>query len=227
MLNFLPGLKLVALTGSVAANNSQKDDDIDLFFITTPHTLWLIRPLVISLISLFFRRRYPQEDHSHSPNAFCPNLWLDSTSLTIPPLKQSLYTAHEVLQILPLLDKEGTCQHFIKANDWTKKYLANAYTSLTNNNNRHSGPRPGIHPHIIANRHLASEICSLTLAPLNYLFYLIQLLYMHPKKTSESVNLHSAFLHTTDFSSRLDTHLSNQSHTLVIRRGGSIRKLNI
>ena len=210
LLNHFPGLRMVALTGSVAANNSGKDDDIDLMFITDPHVLWLVRPIVIILMTLFFRRRYPQEDHAHAPNAFCPNLWLDSFALVIPSSKQSLYTAHEVLQIIPLLDREGTYRRFIQANSWTKKYLANAYTSLTNPNNRHSGPGPGIHPHTIPIRQLSSVICKLFLAPLNYLFYLIQLLYMSPKKTTETVHLHAAFLHTADFSSKLDSYLKTK-----------------
>lgn len=212
-LRFVPGLRLVALTGSVAANNTKKDDDIDLIFITSPHTLWLVRPLVISLITLFFRRRYPQEDHAHAPNAFCPNLWLDTLSLAIPSSKQSLYTAHEVLQIVPLLDREGTYGCFIQANSWTKKYLANAYTSLTNPNNRHSGPGPGTHPHTTPIYYLSSVVGKLLLAPLNYFFYLIQLLYMSPKKTTETVHLHAAFLHTADFSTRLDAHLNSHNST--------------
>lgn len=194
LLKYFPGLRLVALTGSVAAENSKKDDDIDLFFITAPHTLWLVRPLVIGLIAIFFRRRHPLEDPAHAPNAFCPNLWLDTLSLTIANPRRSLYTAHEVLQTVPLLDRGDTYQSFLKANSWTKKYLANAYTSLTSQNL--SLPSPDI-------RHLRSENLSFLLAPLNLVFFLFQFIYMLPKKTTETVNLHAAHLHTTDYSAKL------------------------
>ncbi|KKT39787.1 hypothetical protein A3K29_01145 [Candidatus Collierbacteria bacterium RIFOXYB2_FULL_46_14] len=190
-LRFVPGLRLVALTGSVAAGNSYPNDDIDLFFITSPHCLWLVRPLVIILISIFFRRRHPGEDHSKAANAFCPNLWLDSLSLAVPENKRNLYTAHEVLQTIPLLDRGDTYLAFLHENRWAKRFLANAFSSLAS-----------------AHKPLRSaEILYNLFAPLNYIFYLIQLLYMNPKKTSEVVHLHAAFLHTTDFASAISHHL--------------------
>ena len=196
LLKHFPGLRLIALTGSVAARNAKKDDDIDLFFITTPHALWLVRPLVICILTIFFRRRHPLEDPAHAPNAFCPNFWLDTLSLTIDDSKQSLFTAHEVLQIIPLLDRGDTYQSFLKANAWTKKYLANAYLasiSISSVGANHDSP--------------ATIPVSLLLAPLNLIFFLFQFLYMLPKKTTETVNLHVAHLHTTDYSSQLDAYL--------------------
>ena len=192
LLKQFPGLRLIALTGSVAARNAKIDDDIDLFFITAPHTLWLVRPLVICILTIFFRRRHPLEDPAHAPNAFCPNFWLDTLSLTIDDSKQSLYTAHEVLQIVPLLDRGDTYQSFLKANAWTKKYLANAYLasiSISSVGANHDSP--------------ATIPVSLLLAPFNLIFFFFQFLYMFPKKTTETVNLHAAHLHTTDYSAKL------------------------
>ncbi len=198
ILKFIPGLRLIALTGSVAAKNSYPDDDIDLFFITSPHALWLVRPIVLFTISLFFRRRHPGEDHSQATNAFCPNLWLDSLSIKVPINKRNLYTAHEVLQIVPLLDRGDTYQSFLFHNSWVKRYLANAYHSLTSTSNS---------PKSSENRHLRSKSLNLVLVPFNYISYIIQLLYMRPKKTTETVHLHAAYLHTTDFSSKINKHL--------------------
>ncbi|KKT30059.1 MAG: hypothetical protein UW41_C0007G0024 [Candidatus Collierbacteria bacterium GW2011_GWC2_44_18] len=202
VLKFVPGLRMIALSGSVAAGNAHPTDDIDLFFITSPYCLWLVRPLVVLLISLFFRRRHPGEDHSMTADAFCPNLWLDTLSISIPDNKRNLYTAHEVLQTIPLLDRGDTYRTFLFENRWTKRYLANAYTTLT-----HS---------VIARKRPACRQAGATwqsipllliFAPLNYLFFLIQLLYMNPKKTSEVVHLHAAFLHTTDFAGAISHHL--------------------
>ncbi len=200
-LRFLPGLRLVALTGSVAAGNSHPHDDIDLLFVTSPYCLWLVRPVVIILMSLFFRRRHPGEDHSTAVDAFCPNLWLDSLSLSVPIDKRNLYTAHEVLQVVPLLDRGDTYRTFLYENRWTKKYLANAYTSLI----LQKGPRHFDRVKRVEKSH--SMLIFYVLAPLNYLFYLIQLLYMSPKKTGETVHLHAAFLHTTDFAGAISHHL--------------------
>lgn len=190
ILKFVPGVRLMALTGSVAAQNSHPGDDIDLFFITSPHTLWLVRPVVLFLTSIFFRRRYPGEDHSTATDAFCPNLWLDATALALPRSKRNLYTAHEVLQIVPLLDRGNTYQSFLYQNRWVKKYLANAYDQIAHGSRSEKGNN-----------------FSVIFSPFNLIFFFLQILYMRPKKTTETVHLHGAFLHTTDFASKIDQYL--------------------
>ena len=115
-LSLIPTIKLVALTGSFAANNAKKKDDIDLFIVTSAHTLWLTRP-----ICLLF------------PKIFCFNLWLDESALSVPQSKHTLYTAHEILQAKPLFDRTNIYAKFIYSNPWTQKYLANAYQIATSN----------------------------------------------------------------------------------------------
>lgn len=195
VLKYVPGLRLLALTGSVAAQNSRPLDDIDLLLITTPHSIWLVRPLVILIISLFFKRRHPYESHNAAANAFCPNLWLDTLSLSVPANKRNLYTAHEVLQIKPLIDKNNTFQAFLQANSWTSQFLANAYSLQRNKKVKVKSD---------------SKLFSLAI-PFNTLFYIFQRLYMKPKITTESVGLHYAYLHTVDFETLINSHLYKDS----------------
>ncbi|SRR5258706_1360835 len=201
VLKYLPGLRFVGLTGSVAAKNSKPQDDIDLLIITAPHVLWLVRPFVLLLISLFFRRRHPKENPAQATNAFCPNLWLDTTSFSVPKNKRNLYTAHEILQVLPVLDKDQTHQRFLQANSWSSQFLANAYQARIQESSmsRVIPAKAGIHQIIPK-----SSTFFLFLAPFNYLFFFLQFLYMFPKRTSEVVHPHAAFLHTTNFSEQLD-----------------------
>ena len=209
VIRWAPGIQMIAITGSVAAGNARAEDDIDLLVVTSANMLWVVRPLILLLISIFFRRRLPHEDPSKSKDAFCPNLWLDQKSLILPISKRNLYTAHEVLQVIPIFDKEHTYNQFIHRNSWTKHFLANAYSAaISGYKNRHSGLGParvlGTRGESIQIKHLIS----IFLIPLNHLFYLVQLLYMLPKKTSETVNLHAAFLHTNSYSENLARHLS-------------------
>jgi len=190
----IPLIRLIALTGSVAAKNTKTDDDIDLLIITKGNTLWLVRPLFLFLLSCRFPRRHPGDSSFKTANAFCPNLWLDTSALTIPKNRQNLYTAHEVLQIKPLLDRGQTYQEFITANNWTKHFLANAYSSFSQQNLKNY-PNP----------------LSLLFAPLNWALFILQFIYMLPKKTTETVTLHSAFFHKNNLSKTLNTHLKNNS----------------
>lgn len=184
-LSWFPGIKMIALSGSVAAHNAKPQDDIDLFIVTRHHTLWIVRPFFLLLLSLFFKKRKRGDPHQNLRDVFCPNLWLDESILTIEA--QNLYTAHEVLQIIPLLNKDHTYEKFITKNSWTKNYLANAY-HLTTHASDFSTCRG-----VARRAHIPIKI-------LNHFFYLLQRLYMSPYHTTEKISLHSAFLHTRDYS---------------------------
>ena len=59
MIGLLPWVKLICVTGSLAMENSDSGDDIDLMIVTAQNRLWLVRPFAILLISFFFKRRKP------------------------------------------------------------------------------------------------------------------------------------------------------------------------
>jgi len=182
-LKIIPTIKLVALTGALAMSNSDKHDDIDLMIVTAPHTLWLTRLLVISLISLIAKRRYPGRS-ALVANRFCLNLWLDTTSLAVPPPKRNLYTAHEVAQVKPLWDRHHTYAHFLSANHWINHYLPNIKIKSTSEVARLSRAQSRETPRMVS--------------WLNRLAFQIQLWYMRPRLTRETVTLHSAFFHPRD-----------------------------
>ena len=117
ILSFIPWVKLVAVTGALAMNNSDKDDDIDLMIITSKDRLWLTR--LLSFIFLFpLLRRGDQIN-----NRLCLNLWLDESALALK--LQNLYIAHEICQARPVFDRDQTYKKFIGANLWYKRFLPN------------------------------------------------------------------------------------------------------
>lgn len=195
LIKLFPSIKLVAITGSVAIGNPDEDDDIDLLIVTSSHTLWLTRLFLIPLFSLFFKRRQPKLFQRQS-NSFCFNLWLDRCSLTVPKSKRSLYTAHEVLQIYPIYDRDFTYARFIRKNSWTKKYLANAYTHICSQFSSKSVSKP--------------RLTIFTIVLLNRLAYKIQRFYMNPKITKEIVSLHQAFFHPRDLTPTINHYLSKK-----------------
>jgi hypothetical protein len=196
-MKFFPTIKLVALTGSVAIGNPDEDDDIDFIIITSSDTLWLTRILFIPLVGLFFKRRRPKIANRQS-NSFCFNLWLDQSSLSVPKKKMSLYTAHEVLQIKPLFDRDNTYAQFILSNSWTKKYLSNAYLEITQ-----KFTLPEIKP--------PTKRFFFLIYILNKLAYRLQRFYMAPKITRELVTFHQAFFHPRDLTSTINHYLSKKT----------------
>ncbi|QHO63217.1 hypothetical protein [Candidatus Chazhemtobacterium aquaticus] len=199
LLSYIPTIRLITLTGSLAVNNARPKDDIDLMIITTRHTLWLTRLLVTICLLLLGKKRVPTTNRPQ-PNTLCINLWLDTSSLAVPTAKRNLYTAHEVLQVKPLYDRHQTYQHFLNQNSWTSRYLANAYHHLVlstrSDNPNHSSVLNDPWTHIL-------------LAPLNLIAFSLQYLYMKPKITKESISLHAAYFHPRNLSPRINAFLKS------------------
>ena len=196
-LKLIPTINLIAVTGSLAMDNAKEDDDIDLMVVTSNNTLWLTRLFVMAIISLFSRRRHPNE--LHQPNTICLNLWLDGEALLIPKAKQNLYIAHEVLQVKPLYNKKETYQKFILLNSWTKNYLANAYHLITSKFSS---------SHLLKREVKQTKQTSI-LSTLNLFAFKLQYLYMRSKITREYVTPHEAYFHPRDLNANINRHLKH------------------
>src|SRR4030043_1187137 len=117
ILQLIPTLKLVAVSGALAMNNSHINDDIDLVLISSKGTLWTTRFLANILLLPF--KRSPSE--KKVTNKACLNVFIDEKKLKISP--PNLYFAHEICQMKPFWDRNGTYDRFVKANSWINKYL--------------------------------------------------------------------------------------------------------
>lgn len=124
LLKLIPTIKLVGLTGALAVNNAKDDDDIDLFIITSRGLLWTTRFMVTVLVEISGRRRCPNAINVN--NKICLNMFVDEDHLEIPHKEQDLFSAHEVVQMKLLWDKDETYKKFLRANEWVKKFLPNA-----------------------------------------------------------------------------------------------------
>lgn len=118
----LPFVRMVAVTGALAMNNATPGrgptgilpgDDIDYLIVTVPERLWLCRALVILLVRFAALRG----------DTICPNYFLSERAVTFE--QQNLYTAHELVQMVPLSGEEIYTQMRNK-NTWSDKFLPNA-----------------------------------------------------------------------------------------------------
>jgi len=171
----IPGISAVFLTGAVAVGNADRWDDIDIMVVSRPGLLWTMRVLVQITLSVMGVRRYPGKGN-HS-DLICPNLFLDESSLTVPTLKQDLYTAHEVIQARFLAGDKEVAHRFLTANSWVKKFLPNIVIPNTSLPKRKS---PGL---------------------IEKIAYRLQIYYMRSKRTRELVTPGAAYFHPRDTSS--------------------------
>lgn len=128
-LRFVPSLYLVGVTGGLAMDNAHLNDDIDLFFIVSPGTLWTSRLVITLLVELLGLRRHPED--TQVENKVCLNMFMAADTLGLSAAERDLFAAHEVLQMEPLWDKQGMYKKFLKANSWVRNFLPNAWRQKT------------------------------------------------------------------------------------------------
>lgn len=126
-LKLIPTIKMVAVTGALAMNNADRDDDIDLLIVAAKNRLWLTRLLTVFLVELVARRRRPGDPPAGGRvrDKICLNMFLDENHLAMLQNERDLYAAHEVCQLKPLWSRNNGYQRFLAANLWSQKFLAN------------------------------------------------------------------------------------------------------
>lgn len=173
LLSYIPTIKLIGISGSLSMFNSKKEDDIDLFFVTSKHTLWISRLLVLCLLIIFKEKR--ERYHNLSQDKICPNMFLSEHTMSIPRSKRSLYVAHEVSQLKIIYSKDDTDKKFLHANKWVLSYLPHAFR--------------------VRKMHQQKKPYMVTLLPFEIAAFLLQYLYMRRRITNETVGLSAAMFH--------------------------------
>ena len=197
LINFcrrLPWVVGLAITGSVAVENAQENDDTDVMIVCAHNRLWIVRPLLIFFSQLYGKRRTWRGEEG---NSWCFNLWLEQYSQRVPPSQQSLYTAYEVCQASWVLSKQNTRQLFLDANTWAGKRVPVLFLTASKSH--------------IPHEDLATSIsvpvwCSI-IDIANYILFSMQHMYMRRHMTRERVSLHFAAFHPRDTAKKIITSL--------------------
>lgn len=123
IIALLPSVLLIGLSGSLAMNNADSQDDIDFFIITKANTLWLSRCLILVMLQILNKRRRRQQNKAN--NKICLNMLIDETNLSLQESAKDLYSSHEVIQMKPLIIKQDIYRQFLSANNWIMNFLPN------------------------------------------------------------------------------------------------------
>ena len=108
----LPFVRMVAVTGSLAMNNTEQGKDVDLMIVTAPHHLWTSRALTLLVARLAKLEGV----------TLCPNYLVTTDALELK--ERSLYVAHELAQMVPLSGMNVHAE-MMRMNAWTVDYLPN------------------------------------------------------------------------------------------------------
>lgn len=183
LLAYIPTVRLIGVSGALAMNNAPLEDDIDFFIITSKNYLWTTRLLCALVLDILKIRRKPGV--TRFKDRICINMFLDEQELSLPKKERDLYSAHEIAQMKPLVNKKNTYEIFLHKNIWVKKLLPHSLPFL--------GPRPKSQ---IKQKNRGKSLVELVCKNL-------QLRYMQKRRTQEITSAHMLRFHPVDARDRV------------------------
>ncbi len=122
LVSWIPWVKSVWITGSLAMLNAERNQDIDFMVITQSGRLWLTRGLVTFIALMIGKKRTP---YGNENQTWCLNLWIDEDNLAMSASKRSAYMAYEVVQAKVVFERNHSARKFWQANIWVRDFLPN------------------------------------------------------------------------------------------------------
>jgi len=171
MLNKIPWIELVAVTGSVSNYNASQNTDIDLFIITKRNRVWVSRLFVVVILKIFNKYR------KGTKNDFCANLYVDCSDMLWSKEERNIYIAHSIVTMQPIINKNDCYVKYLNKNYWIFDYFK--HFSITVNK----------HKSKIKTKHTRNHLFDL----IESAFMATQKLYMSSKITSEKAT--KKFIH--------------------------------
>jgi len=118
-LRFVPFVRMIALTGTLAMKNCEKNSDIDFFVVLKKGRIFTGRLLVTLIVHILGKRRHGKK----ITNRICLNYFITDESLEIQ--RQDLFAANEYSFIYPIFGYD-VFQKFCETNiNWIKKFKPN------------------------------------------------------------------------------------------------------
>ena len=185
VLSHIPTVSFIGLSGGVAVGNVHEEDDIDFFIITKKNTLYMTRFFILIILEALGLRR--KRNDSNPANKICANFLIDETALIWPIKSRDIYTAHEIVHVKPLFERNGMYRKFLSNNEWTKVFYPNA------------------DPHRVAftepSHYFTINVFSriLTLLPMEFVMKVVQKSLIKRSRTREFVSNHVLAFHPHDY----------------------------
>jgi len=198
-LSKFKGIEMVGITGSVAAELVDTNEDIDLIIITKKDELWWWR-LYLRFYVWWHKIPHRRFGEKEKKDEFCFNLWLDEANLTIPKQKRNLKNAMDLVMMKVIFDKNKSYRQFLRENKWVSMYLATGYNERIKNENPLN--------HLVPSRGSATAdkegqknlLINFIKKIINRVLFWWQYLYMWSKqrKKLKNINFGQAFFHKDD-----------------------------
>lgn len=115
-IRWIPGLRMVAVSNSLAMYATHPDSDIDLFIITAPRRLWIVRTLILGIATVLWVRTKPWDE----AGKFCFPFFMTQRNLSLQSiaLENDAYLAYWIATLKPISSSFDTYSRFLRMNEW-------------------------------------------------------------------------------------------------------------
>lgn len=114
-ISWIPWVRMIWIWNSISMNCATSDSDIDLYIVTAPKRLWLVRILVTAIFQLLWVRKTDK----HHAWKFCLSFFSTTQSLNfwVFALEKDLYLYFWIVYFKPIFDINNTYLAFLKQNE--------------------------------------------------------------------------------------------------------------
>lgn len=132
-IKWIPGLQMIAIWNSVALNSANQNSDIDLFIVSKPNRLWIVRIFTTIIFQiLFVRKNKNKHKWRFCLSFFCTTKVLNFETIAI---ENDIYLYFWMVYLKPILDYDNTYDLFINENkNWCD---FNSYINIIKENRKH------------------------------------------------------------------------------------------
>lgn len=115
-LSWIPGIQMVSVVNSLSMYATHPDSDIDLFIITDPERIWLVRFLITT--QFYFQRVWRKGDAIRGN--FCLSFFIttDAMDLSEVAITDDIYLYFWIYYLKPILVRWAIYEQFLMANRW-------------------------------------------------------------------------------------------------------------
>jgi hypothetical protein len=114
---WIPGIEMIAVCNSLAFYATHEDSDIDLFIITEPQRLWIVRTCITCIFSLLGVWR----KHEDIRGNFCLSFFITKEAMNLESIaiEDDIYLLGWIKTLKPILNHNDTYNEFLEANrEW-------------------------------------------------------------------------------------------------------------
>ncbi len=178
---FVPFVKGIGLTGSVASGQVSEDDDLDFLIITHDNLVFTTRFCCYVLAFLFGKKR----TKNNEKNKWCMNIFLDEKFLVVPEQKRNKFSASQLIKMKVLYEKDDCFKAFFSCNSfWVEKYIG----GIGGKDEHECNESNRVRERVLNKK-------SYSLIWLETLMRKYQMMYMKKKMTNEYVGEKQIFFH--------------------------------